>query len=326
MMRNKSIDCLKFFLIIFVIIGHFIEPSRYCNSISTVLYSLVYSFHMPLFVFLSGYFYRYRNVKEEFGKCFPLIETFLVAHIGCCIVSRDFSWHNFLNPGLNPSWYLFGLICWRLFSSAMFAKYSFKEVFLAALVVEILLFILLPESMVLCLLMKTISFYPYYLLGIYFRGGKNQSRQTIPFVLLGVISFAVTIATSSRLQHVVFFQRDGIMGLMPLSDRPVVLMFAYRYFLLLVTICNSASVFRLFFNRINNGIVAKCGQKTLFIYLIHAISYPLIWQYLHGLKIQLIGAAIFVVLVTYMSTFVFSTFIMNPCSKVYLVIAKRSGT
>lgn len=63
-MRNKSLDSLKFVLIILVVLGHFLEPSRYSNKLSCDLYSVIYAFHMPLFIMLSGYFTKTCTIKN----------------------------------------------------------------------------------------------------------------------------------------------------------------------------------------------------------------------------------------------------------------------
>lgn len=62
--RNLRLDGVKLLLIVLVVVGHCIEPTRYDNPVSGCLYSIIYSFHMPLFVFLSGYFAKVRSFTE----------------------------------------------------------------------------------------------------------------------------------------------------------------------------------------------------------------------------------------------------------------------
>ncbi|WP_369077386.1 acyltransferase family protein [Fibrobacter sp. HC4] len=54
--RDKSLDALKYMLIVCVIFGHclgnYYENSAICRGI----YNFINLFHMPLFIFLSGYF------------------------------------------------------------------------------------------------------------------------------------------------------------------------------------------------------------------------------------------------------------------------------
>ena len=107
--RNSRLDGIKLLLIILVVIGHCIEPSRYNNTISGSLYSVIYSFHMPLFVFLSGYFAKVNNLKEWRNKGISFIETFLVIMIPQFLFYRN--WHVFFNPE-NSGWYLMSLLWW----------------------------------------------------------------------------------------------------------------------------------------------------------------------------------------------------------------------
>lgn len=50
--RDHSVDILKGIGILLVIIGH-------CDLFA-VFRSIIYSFHMPLFIILSGYFFTYK--------------------------------------------------------------------------------------------------------------------------------------------------------------------------------------------------------------------------------------------------------------------------
>lgn len=48
------IDNLRGFLILLVILGHCIQNTN-SNYQSDILFCYIYSFHMPLFIFVSGY-------------------------------------------------------------------------------------------------------------------------------------------------------------------------------------------------------------------------------------------------------------------------------
>lgn len=66
--RDGYADFLKYVLISLVVLGHFIGLYQHRVGISGGLYTWIYAFHMPLFVFISGYFskhitnYRKRSV------------------------------------------------------------------------------------------------------------------------------------------------------------------------------------------------------------------------------------------------------------------------
>ena len=67
--RNEVLDGLKFLLIVLVAVGHFSEPYRYTHTIVLGGYSVIYLFHMPLFILLSGYFSKHIT-REKIKKTF----------------------------------------------------------------------------------------------------------------------------------------------------------------------------------------------------------------------------------------------------------------
>lgn len=61
-MRNSSIDIMKGVGIIAVIIGHCVLP--------TIIKNFIYSWHMPLFFIISGYFHKSTSIKNTIKKNF----------------------------------------------------------------------------------------------------------------------------------------------------------------------------------------------------------------------------------------------------------------
>ena len=76
--RDYRIDGIKFLLICLVIIGHYIEPSRYNNGISGTLYSLIYMLHMPLFVMISGYFCGTQSIIKLRKFTIQMVEVIVI--------------------------------------------------------------------------------------------------------------------------------------------------------------------------------------------------------------------------------------------------------
>lgn len=59
--RDYLFDNIKCLLIILVVAGHIIENID--NSTVNYIYKIIYSFHMPAFIFVTGYFARFRPEK-----------------------------------------------------------------------------------------------------------------------------------------------------------------------------------------------------------------------------------------------------------------------
>ncbi|MFQ6200689.1 acyltransferase family protein, partial [Streptomyces sp. NPDC000405] len=56
--RDAFFDNAKYAAIVLVAVGHAWEPLRSDSRAVTALYMLVYAFHMPAFIVISGYFSR----------------------------------------------------------------------------------------------------------------------------------------------------------------------------------------------------------------------------------------------------------------------------
>ena len=73
--RDYLLDNYKALLITLVVMGHFIEPCYQNNDFLYTLKWLIVSFHMPAFIFISGYFSR-RELKVSVN-----LQKLLVAYI-----------------------------------------------------------------------------------------------------------------------------------------------------------------------------------------------------------------------------------------------------
>ncbi len=113
--RDPFFDNLKGVLILLVVFGHLIEPWISQSGAMRGIYVFLYSFHMPLFVFVAGVFskryvgdpVRFRGVLARYATLYLLFDLiYKVADAG-----GRFSW----NP-LTPywiMWFLLSLCCWH---------------------------------------------------------------------------------------------------------------------------------------------------------------------------------------------------------------------
>lgn len=70
--RLYKFDNARFFLMFLVILGHFLEITKgYGNE--ALLYRIIYIFHMPAFIFVSGYFAKYKPKKILLHFIFPYV-------------------------------------------------------------------------------------------------------------------------------------------------------------------------------------------------------------------------------------------------------------
>ena len=118
--RVEELDRYKGFLIFLVVLGHFLLPVKDSGMalFSRSFYG-IYSFHMPAFIFLSGYFFQQSFVKRG-RKASSLFSNLLYLslktllhpfNIFCYGETRHFP--DYLHESSTP-WYLLGLFFWQL--------------------------------------------------------------------------------------------------------------------------------------------------------------------------------------------------------------------
>jgi fucose 4-O-acetylase-like acetyltransferase len=97
--RDNSVDLLKVFAIALVVVGHSIQYSL-PHFDSNVVYRFIYSFHMPLFMFISGYLGFSRKIKDRFlyKKFRRLVVPFLAWTV---IYSVYYSWKELVSGNFN---------------------------------------------------------------------------------------------------------------------------------------------------------------------------------------------------------------------------------
>lgn len=118
MVQSKSRDCYfdnsKYLLILFVVLGHAIEPLIKSSSLIFTAYSILYLFHMPSFIFITGYFMRRtKNINKtviKYAKIYIVVQTIYF------IVIKYFMNYNSIKLIYSVPywtyWYLFALISW----------------------------------------------------------------------------------------------------------------------------------------------------------------------------------------------------------------------
>ncbi len=115
--RDPYLDNVKFLLIALVVTSHAIRPTVGADA-NRALYIFMFSFHMPLFVMISGYLSK--NFWNSNAKTNKLVDTFLVPYVivefGYNLLRVVFG-HKWSISILDPywlNWYLLALLFWRL--------------------------------------------------------------------------------------------------------------------------------------------------------------------------------------------------------------------
>jgi fucose 4-O-acetylase-like acetyltransferase len=116
--RDAFFDNVKFLTIVLVVVGH-TWAQLDVSKVETTGYLIVYGFHMPLFVFISGYFSRgYARSADKFRGLIPTVIApyviFTLLYRGeLYLMNGHFSVADWLAPQF-VTWFLAALVGWRL--------------------------------------------------------------------------------------------------------------------------------------------------------------------------------------------------------------------
>ena len=115
--RDERIDSVKYWLIVLVIAGHvFSRPEFSGSSSCSFLWKWIYIFHMPLFVFISGYFSNRKNGGKIWASIWILLEPLIICQVLRLIpfiINGSITISDILTPQF-ALWYLLCLIYYRL--------------------------------------------------------------------------------------------------------------------------------------------------------------------------------------------------------------------
>ncbi len=114
--RNSQIDALRGAAILLVVFGHMIEKPSSNSEILQAVYIGIYSFHMPLFVFLSGLFARDRLEGRDYRKIvWTLIAPLAVFQLAYIGAGRLAGWYDYsLFTPYWLLWFIASMVVWRL--------------------------------------------------------------------------------------------------------------------------------------------------------------------------------------------------------------------
>lgn len=198
--RNYAFDNMKFILIFCVVFGHILEfvPVLYGDKI----YRLIYSFHMPLFIFISGYFAKFNKRKIVFNYFFLYI-IFQVLYITFeKIVFKSDITYQFMQPHW-ILWYLFVMIMYSILIPLYDTNSTKNQVLIIAFCLLLALYKGNEKGIVYNLsISRFFVFQPYFVMGYYLKKEENKIEKfftnlskTKKIVSLSVIT-ALTVCSS----------------------------------------------------------------------------------------------------------------------------------
>lgn len=192
-MRNYLMDNFKALLIIFVVIGHVIEPYIEGNYIVKGIYAFIYLFHMEAFIFISGYFTK--NLEKSNKNAIKnYFFPFFFFNLLACL------FHSFINGKINISWTNPAWTLWYLviiFSYKLLLKYIVKIPYYFPLSVILSLLVSTVDSINNNLFYRFFAYLPFFLLG-YFVQQKDIEKirkqfSTVFSIIILVFIFCIIV-------------------------------------------------------------------------------------------------------------------------------------
>ncbi|TXK84540.1 acyltransferase family protein [Paenibacillus sp. N3.4] len=190
----------KFLLILTVVIANCAEPLIHQNAAFYSLYLGIYTFHIPMFVMVTGYF------SKNFRLDVPGIKSLQMIFYHYLIFQSLYSLLDLLAfhaPGVHYSffvpysllWFLFSHFCWRLLL-LLFTRMRHPLVF------SVILGILVgyaPFTGTMLSFSRTIVFFPFFLAGYYFHLGMVPKSFAHSKKWVGVLGFLAILAFLNKI-------------------------------------------------------------------------------------------------------------------------------
>lgn len=267
--REPYFDNVKFILILFVVVGHTIEPIIGGSVLLRSLYIFFYLFHIPLFVFISGYFSKNTN-SDDYGK--KLIGNLIIPYIIFETAYSIVDFFIFKRESLSMSYFTPYWIMWFIFSMIMWkiaiiyikqVKFAIPLSFLLAIMVGYAGDVGYYAS-----ISRTFVFLPFFLLGFYFDKKYLKWLFRIP---IKIISFIIIISVVIIIYY--YGQDFGIQWLYgSISYKGLGhgewYAGVYRIAIYAVNIILSICILALIPRR-TIPIMSILGQRTIYAYLFH---------------------------------------------------------
>lgn len=270
--RNYFLDNYKSLLIVLVVTGHFIEPCYNDSPILQLLKWVIFSFHMPAFIFISGYFSKKKMSFEKLIQ--KLVIPYLVYEmlyylLYVCVIHKDTGLY--LNRPKFSLWYLMALFFWRI--ATPYIRKIPGNIFVAITAGLLIGFTQLGNFFS---IPRTLFFYPFFLAGYYFQEDwfetVRKSWKPLTAGLAGFLTlFLAGIAVSGiHLTPHIFYGRYSYqdMGLTPGTGMLVRLGCYGISFLMVFAVCALIPAKKHFFSIL--------GVRTMPIYLFHGLVYSVL--------------------------------------------------
>ncbi|WP_426350177.1 acyltransferase family protein [Alloiococcus sp. CFN-8] len=270
--REPYFDNLKGVLIILVVLAHFLGKGNVKESVmlqSTILF--IYSFHMPLFAFVSGYFSK--NVhKSKKSALEDLLIIYVIAEASWAIFNLvvygdDYYIRNIFMPGYSL-WYVVALFLWRV-TLKSFIKIK-GAILISALLSALIMLISSPSEIILGL-ERVVGFHIYFLLGYYCNENAieriKKIKASLAFAILALMFVATYVFLSFGILDFTL-SKEVMMHQLSIQSFPSIAL-GLSVYLLAIPLALGIGVLILAVVSESESFISSIGRDTLPLYLSH---------------------------------------------------------
>ena len=314
--RNLLFDNIKVLLIFLVVFGHIIELFLEEHGYGTV-YNLIYSFHMPAFVFIAGYFSK--NITKQREEA---INNFLIPFIifnGLYqIIGQKIILVNIFTPSY-VYWFLLSMFIWKIMITNII---SIRYCIIFAVLLSLYSGIFNEVSRFLSL-SRTLVFLPYFIMGYYTSEKTIKNIRKIPksiSIIAGVIIFIILVflLKYNILPSGIFKGADSyqILGIANLDGM------LSRFFLIIIAILIIGVIINIIPNK--KYFFTYLGSRTITIYLLHPYFIILIRELKNYIKLKFyIGILLYIVISVIIVFILGTTFIQKIYTCIFDYLNKK---
>lgn len=293
--RNPYIDIVKAILIILVLIGHSIQYGSGSNYLSNklffdnIIFKFIYSFHMPLFIMISGYLsYNSINKNNFFTILKTKISTLIIPIFIWTIPILIFKLNEFysIREFIKLSIYTFSTnlwFLWSLFYLTILVKLinKFCEDNIIIYIIIFLLTFFIPDEII--FKKFTLQFYLYSYMYLFFITGYLFKKHNLQEKInKSIINKTLIINTYLFIILLIPFNKDTYIyttGMNIINNYSQLLNDLYRYLIGFVGSIEILLIINKITPYIKENIKDKLlylGKNTLGIYIISSIIHPYI--------------------------------------------------
>lgn len=278
-------DTVKFFMILCVVMGHFVESMASFGRTDIVpLKIFIYSFHMPMFIFIFGIFYKEKNSRKKalFFLLAGYLFKFFIFFVSR-LINGDAMFTLFYDAG--ATWFFFSLVWYILLAKAL-KRFDKRLVLVISFTIS-LFSGYFKEINEFLSISRTIVFFPYFWLGTMI--DKRSLLAGIRKIRKYLLIPSIVLLTGWLL--ICFLGYDDLKVIIPLlsgrnpfTEKTEGMGCLYRLLTTAITVLTGAAILIVVPEK-KIPVISYMGRNTINVYFWHYTFLYMVFRFLNVQKI-----------------------------------------